>query len=429
MGTHTSTEIVRAARELAQVTKAETAELHRLHGENTACLNETTRQRDEEGLRLTLELLPELTPDAITRAVRLTGCVTFTRNDLIAAREEDRRARTAELAELEADPRFGRADHVIGELTNQREGICRQVAPFREIAGRATHPRLNRLIELGYDTPAYKIPFWHLEFYDDWKEGDEILERFPGCERFEQVRVQVLQAWRRIEEADAALAELDRQIAVYTDLQNRAAGLREYLARLDEAHLERAHEYLRLYLLETDMSRIGPCLEAEPALSDAFKRLRGLAAKTLYLERLNEQLGIEIAQLENLQGKAEHDADKWQRPKRAGETLEEADYERRYVVPREKMLRRRERYARMGGALRGYGDYSRVTYAGSILWWDEFTDGRFDGDFIPEVREFRLDHPEYHGPHGFAGDEDAATAEASLLHGTGGAAGGYADAS
>jgi len=426
---YSSTDIVRAARELSQATHAEMAELCRLREEQATCLNETTRQRDEEGLRLTMDLLPGLTREALERAVRLTGCVGLTQNDLIAAREEDRQARTAELADLEADPRLGRADHLIGDLTIQREGIERQAAPFREVAARAKHPRLNRLIELGYDTTSYNIPFWHLEFYDDWKEGDEILERFADCERFTQVRERVLQAWRKIEEADAAIAGLDRQIGEYTELKNQAAGLREYLDRLDEAHLERAHEYLRLYLLEGEMTRIGPSLEAEPALSASFKRLRGLAAKVTYLEQLDEQLGIEIAQLEHLRGKADHDADKWQRPKRASETLEQTDYDRRYVAPREKMLRRRERYARMGGALRSYGDYGRVSYAGNILWWDVFTDGRFDGDFIPEVREFRLDHPEYHGPHGLDGDGDAAAAEASLLHGGGGAAGGYLDAS
>jgi len=417
----TSGEVVQAARELSETTATEIGELSKLRNENTNSLNESTRLRDEEALRLSLALLPELSPAALANAARLTGCPSLSRQNLIAERDEDRRARTAELAETETDSRFTDADRLLAHLAEQRLEAVDLSAPGRDVMTRAQHQRLNRLIESGYDTQNYKTAFWELAFYDDWKAGDEILEKFPDIDRFASLREKLVQTWKTVEEFDRKIAELDSQTAEITAVQRRGEELRYYLEHLDEAHLERAHDCIRAYLLDGDLAAIGQCLSAEPALAESFKKLRGLAAKTLYLERINTQLDAEQAQLEEVRSKADHDIMKWQRPKRLSETLNDTDYDKRYFAPRERIRRRRERYGRMTDTIRDYDDYGRVTFTGNLLWWDVFTDGRFDGDFIPEVTSFHQNHPDYHGPHHLPDAEGTAAAtEAGLLHGDSG---------
>lgn len=428
MTVYRSSDVVQAARGLSDSTAMEIDELRKLRAENTNSLNEAVRQREEEALRLAVALLPELSPAALANAARLTGCASFSRPDLIAAREEDRRARTTELAETEADPRFAGHDRFMARLTELRNGHADRSAPARELAAKVQHPLLTRLIESEYDTSNYRTAFWQLEFYDDWKSGDEILERFPDLERFAQLRDRIIQAWSTIEESDREIAEIDSQAAEIEGVRKRSEELRLYLEQLDEAHLQRAHECIIQYLLDGDMAAIGQNLSAEPPLAESFKKLRGLAAKTLYLERINTQLGAELAQLDELKGKADRDAMKWQRPKRYAETLADTDYERRYIAPREKIQRRRERYARMTGSIRDYDEYGRVSFTGNLLWWDVFTDGCFDGDFIPEVSSFRHDHPDYHGPLHRLDAEDAAAAAEAGLHG-GAGTGGFLDPS
>jgi len=424
-----STDVVQAARALSETATTEIEELRKLKAENTSALNEAVRARDEEALRLAVALLPELSPPALERAAHLSGCPLLSRPDLVIRREEDRRARTAELAETEADPRFSNAASILSRLEKKRAEQLAESAPARQLSAKVQHPRLDRLIESGYDTPSYRTAFWQLEFYDDWKAGDEILERFPDLEAFAQLRPRILDAWKTIEESDRAIAETDSLIAAVEAARQRSAELRRYLEHLDDLHLERAHELLVRYLLDGDMSSIDRHLSTAPDLAEAFKTLRGTAAKALYLERINTQLDAELAQLGELKNKADRDTYKWQRPKRYNETLADIDYDRRYVAPRDKIRRRRKRYARMTGTIRDFTDYGRVNLTGSVLWWDVFTDGLFDGDFIPEVSAFRHDHPDYQGAHRHLGAEEAAAAaEAGLLHGETGP-GRFADAS
>jgi len=414
-----SNDVVLAARGLSEATVTEIEELRKLKGENTAALNEAVRMREEEALRLAMALLPELSLPALERAARLTGCPAFGRADLLTRLEEDRQARTAELSEIEADPRFTNAASILARLGEKRAEQLAESAPARRLSAKVQHPRLNRLIESGYDTPAYNTAFWQLEFYDDWKAGDEVLERFPDIEAFAQLRPRILDAWKTIEESDRAIDETNSRVADVEAVRQRRDELRRYLEHLDERHLELAHELLVQYLLEGDMASIDRHLfSAAPDLAEAFKSLRGTAAKALYLERINTQLDAELADLGELKNKADRDTYKWQRPKRYNETLTDTDYDRRYVVPRDKIRRRRERYARMTDTIRGYTDYSRVNLAGTVLWWDVFTDGSFDGDFIPEVSAFHQDHPDYQWPrHHLDAEEAAAATEAGLLHG------------
>ena len=53
--------------------------------------------------------------------------------------------------------------------------------------------------------------------------------------------------------------------------------------------------------------------------------------------------------------------------------------------PRERLVARRERFWRQYDRVATYDRYDRYDFAADMLWWDVMTDGRLDGNFIPEV--------------------------------------------
>jgi hypothetical protein len=69
------------------------------------------------------------------------------------------------------------------------------------------------LLESGYDTPAYAIGWWRLDYYRDWKAGDEVVEKFPGVDRFAAIRERLGEARKTLAVFDAKIAEVDARIA------------------------------------------------------------------------------------------------------------------------------------------------------------------------------------------------------------------------
>ena len=58
--------------------------------------------------------------------------------------------------------------------------------------------------------------------------------------------------------------------------------------------------------------------------------------------------------------------------------------------------RRLHKYRHTGDTIYSFNDYSRPSFIEEFLWWDIMTDGRLDGNFIPDVHEYYASHPSYH---------------------------------
>ncbi len=386
-------EIVAEARRGALEAEAEIGRLRELLAKNDAARAECLARCGEEALAMARSLLPELSPAALRDAARLAGDAFRGRPDPVVAREEERRRREEELRAIEADPAYRDRASLLAECSIERAEAVDLSAPDREYVARASHPRLDSLLASNYDTPAYATGWWRLDYYRDWKAGDEVVERFPGVERFAQVRERLLEARATLAVFDAKIAEIDARIAKIEGLARRAEELAAGIAGLDEEHLGRARERVREHLLSGDEAALSSSLAADPGLAGSFKVARGLAAKAEYLEKIGLELSEEITRLVEMKARFERDAAKWSRPKRAGQCVSEADFSRRYLEPRAKWSRRRERYGRMQAAIVEFRDYDRYRPGVDLLWWDVMTDGRLDGDFIPEVSAWHRGHP------------------------------------
>ena len=57
--------------------------------------------------------------------------------------------------------------------------------------------------------------------------------------------------------------------------------------------------------------------------------------------------------------------------------------------------RRAERYRSVSSTIYSFDAYDRANLSSDFLWWDLMTDGRYDGNFVPEVASYRQTHPDY----------------------------------
>jgi hypothetical protein len=61
--------------------------------------------------------------------------------------------------------------------------------------------------------------------------------------------------------------------------------------------------------------------------------------------------------------------------------------------PSAKLEARRRRYDEGYQTIVYFDRYDEFDYARDMLWWDLMTRGRIEGDYIPEVRGWREQHP------------------------------------
>jgi hypothetical protein len=402
--------------------RAQRAELERGLAYNDQLLSQHTQRRAEVARQanlaleeLTATLLPSLDRAALERAAALTGYTPLVQHDLRAMVEAERAELGDKIARIEAQPRFVHREHLRdprgGKLVLELAELLEAQRSVRAVITQCEHPRLSHLVEVGYGTPSYAVPFWRLSYYADWEAGDAILERFPG-KSFSEVRDELLRAEDAHRNLEARIQELKTQIADIDALVRAHAEAVEARRTVDLRHLQRARSHLARHVADSGPAAVGPRLAAAPDVEVIAKRVFGLAAKLAYLDRLGEaQLGR--ARAEMLEGIRRADAEilKMSRPKKLQAVLPLDKFQRRFRPRNERYLKGWQRYQRAADTIYVFDRYDRGSWVADFLWWDLMTDGRIDGDFIPEVAWHHQRYPDaYHER-----DDDGALAAAAAV--------------
>jgi hypothetical protein len=366
-------------------------------------------------------LVQALTPEWLDYAIRVTGFTALASENPLAMMQNEKTKRSERLAQIEADPRFAQRELLrhptTGSLPRALREMEESLRPLVDVLARCNHPRLQRLIESGYGTPAYSTGFWRMSYYEDWKAGDEILARFPGKTFFSQVRDEYLRAIQSVGPLQAEAARLRAEIAAGEALEREYFEGRQALATLDARWLAYVRQRVSSYMLECPPHVLAPRLTALPSVELAYKRALGLTAKARYLDQIFER---DVASFQRdaqtAIGKLDRDMTKLSRPKKANTTFPAEAFERRFRDRGPAFQKRWRRFEKTYGVVYGFSDYHLAPIAQAFLWWDLMTDGRLDGSFIPEVRDFYAAYPGYrYRPHR-ADDADllAAAAAASV---------------
>ncbi len=411
-------QFMEAARKQEAELRAEYARLAELDAQDRARTRQVWAEAAKALEELSAALLPALTPEAIARAVQLTGYQALVQQSPIARLEAEVRALEQRNAEIEADARY--RDRVllraprVGTLVRALAEVLEQRTIYQRTLEACAHPRLARLIEVGYGTEAYKIGWWRSSYYADWKAGDEILERFAGKKTFVEVRAEYVEARRADEEYAARQRQLEGEIDASESLEAERDENLCALASAPGRALAAARTALGEHLRQTPIAALGPRLEQDAEVGLLAKRWSGLEAKGAYLEALSmEQVGKPAQEISEALRKLSADVVKLSRPKKAGTRFPAEKFERRFQSRAPRFAKQRERYVRTYETIYVYEDYHRCHFGADWLWWDHMTHGRASGDFIPEVREFRGTHPDYHYQPAAVDDGDAAAAIAS----------------
>jgi hypothetical protein len=372
------------------------AELARRHHLRRAEVSQRYSQALEE---LLAALLPALAPDALHRAAQLTGYVPLLQPSVMGELQAERARLEERIAQIEPDPRFVHREFLrtprIGKLTREVDEILEHRVPFVALLRDASHPRIDHLIANGYGTPEYKVPFWRLSYYNDWEASDQILQFFPG-KTFAELRDEYIKARDTNAAFEARLADLHAEIAAGEALEREYLRSKEALATVDQRHLQRARHYLGRHVTDCGFRVLGPRLAADPSVEVLAKRVSGLGHKLTYLDQLGEaHLTKAEQELKASLQKTERNIQKYMRPKNFHAQIPAQVFQKTFQPRGARYNKGWQRYQHASDTVYVFDRYDRANLVQDFLWWDLMTDGRIDGDFLPEVIEHRRRYPDY----------------------------------
>lgn len=367
----------------------------RQHQDQIATLEQARREALDE---LARQYLPALLPESFASIPALTSYRQFELNNPFERMEQRRQSLSARIVAIESDERYIRREQLLdpaaGELTLKFAEAEKQLKFFDDsLAPYEMEPEFLGLIEIGYDTDDYSVNMWDLQYYSDWKYGDMITEKFEQ-ERFRDVRENYLRLKEARTEFNKDLVAIKKQKdAVESLIEERTQAL-SALETLEVDTLNACRLQLREHLEYIDLPELAKRSAANPDITNNIKRIHGIEKKREYLDELaNRYLKTEREQVVNAITKINAKIEKYSRPKHAHGVIPLEEANRWLKDPSEKIGARRRHYYRSYQTISEFDRYHAYDYARDMLWWDLMTDGRIDGDFVPEVHDWREQHP------------------------------------
>lgn len=365
------------------------------HLSQMAALEQARREALDELARL---YLPALLPQSFASIPALTMYRQFELNDPFEQMEQRRQSLSARVVAIEGDDRYIRReqllDPVAGELTLKFAAAETQLKFFDDsLAPYETEPEFLGLIEAGYDTDTYVVNPWELQYYSDWKYGDIITEKFER-EKFQEVRENYLRLKEARDEFHKDFTAIKKQKDDAESLIKERAQALSDLETLEVDTLNACRLQLREHLEYIDLTELATRSAPNSDITNNIKRIHGIEKKREYLDELvNKYLKTEREQIIKAATKLNAKIEKYSRPKHAYGFIPAEEATRWLKDPSEKIATRRMHYQRSYQTISEFDRYHAYDYARDMLWWDLMTDGRIDGDFVPEVRDWREQHP------------------------------------
>lgn len=382
-------------------------------------IKELEKRLDGSLFELAAALLPSLSEIDIARAGAMVGSSrgTIAGSNPLERREKDRRRAIRRIAEIDADPRWANRqslrDPVVGSLPREIAELVESVRPLRAKLLQAAHPRLERLLESFYGTTQYTTPAWRLSYYQDWKAGDEVLEKFPEHTTFGTLRAELVQTQEALATLEGHLKELRRELETGEALERERGAEEQGLATIDERHLRLTREGLVGALTDIPVDAIAQRVPRDPTLDALLKRIAGQREQMRYLEELEASVLRPLVQRaqEGAQ-RFQRDATKWRRSKMAGRRIPDHELDAK-LGRTEKLQKGWDRYDRAYTSVVSFDHYDAGGWGSDFLWWDIMTGGD-RGHYVPSVAMFRTEHPEWRMPRHHEDDAEADAAAAAL---------------
>jgi hypothetical protein len=346
--------------------------------------------------RLADALLPDLSPNSFQALSDKLGMPELM-GILRRSRERETKidARVAAIEETEAyhtrDSVRGRAELQLDEVRPLFDHALKDLRHLDSL------PRMPELIKRGYGTPEYPHKGWwryfKREFLEDWKHADEAcaalkLSSFPEvAARYRDRQEQCEVLGRTVRDIEDKLKNIERLE------EEREALLAERAAQPDTMRLEAGKRVASL--LESNLKLIDQ-LGFPETLKGRIREIDGMEHQVEYLQRLRVQIEQDAAQVQERAAKLREERDRYNsnmyRYRNKQFTNDQFEKRFRRDARYDKLY---TRYERTGNTVYVFNDYGRTSGLDDFLWWDVMTDGRLDGNFIPEVQEYVAANPNY----------------------------------
>jgi hypothetical protein len=414
--TISATDFVRHARSQIDIVNGALKEVETSQRQHQGQMKELQEARAKALDELVQLSIPALTREAFASIPQLTGYRQFETNDPFERMERRRQELSSRVVAIEQDQRYQRRqqllDSAAGDLVLKRNELEGQLKIMDETLYRYdAEPEFPGLVQRGYDTEQYPLKWWQLQYYRDWKYGDIITEKF-GQQSFRDVVYGYNQVRAGRAEVDRDYQAIRHQIAEIESLIAERGQCLSNLETIEVDTLNGCRQQLREHLEYIDRNDLAAWSASDPNRTGLLKRIHGIEKKMEYLDELARRyLEPEREQLTTLRAKLDKKITKYRRPKNAYASIPIAEANSILKDPRPKLASRRQRYNQSYQTIYYYDRYDAFDFSRDMLWWDLMTDGRIDGDFIPEVHAWREQHP----GRGAAYDSGLAGADPTLI--------------
>ena len=391
--------IQRAASQLAAY-EAERTNLQSLIAQNQQRRTDLEQRLQTAFINLSATVLPDISESALSQ---LASDIHAPRLATLWSAMQQREAQLRrELQEIEADEEYKKsaaltAPHT-GVLSSQIEEIEPILAKLKaELDLMESLPLMQHLVSSGYGTDRYAhkgfLRFFNKEYLQDWKYADQILERLKATS-FLDVASRYSELHNQVRTLTDSLNDLRTQFdRVEHKVHEHESDLDELSHLSDHLRIEAGKE-ISIFI----QSRKDSAAQQLPNGSEAVKSyapIDGLTHQLEYMDQLNVKIANDVNDL-NLRAdklraeKARYEQD---RHRFRNKSFNEEQFAHRFG--NERYAKAYNRYDKMGNTIYVFDDYYRPSLFQEFLWWDVMTDGRMDGNFIPEVHSYYNTHPNY----------------------------------
>ena len=336
-----------------------------------------------------------LEASCVNAAAQQVGCRELVGFDPAAAVTERRAALQRELDEIEQGEVWPQIAQELAQLEAELAAQQEVLRPSQRFVRRAEHERLETLLDNGYGTESYDVPWWRMSYYSDWKAGDEILEGYPAHEEWGPWVEEYRHHFNEVARLAGEVEQLDERVALMKRVQRDHFELSQ---RLLGVEAEVGHHVRDT--LKASLARGGPAVFGAMAAGAehelAAKRWAGIGKQLQYLQELRENQLEPFGEGINKQiAKLERKSIKYRRPKKAHTRFSADEFERTFKDRRPKYEKFWKRYDAAFAAIRDFERYEYGSFEERFLWWDLMGEGRVKNRFSPEVEEFYEEYPDY----------------------------------
>lgn len=395
-------EFIREAQKQLAFYNETVAELQKVLTKNALHTTELDGRLNDAYTQLCNETFGELSPTDYAATAQTMGFPRIANvvQDLTA----QKRTIESELVSIQANEQWQKRE----ALTHPTSGVLSaQISELEPLYTRVAaeeqrmncHPRLAALLQRGYGTSAYPhkgfLKFLNAEYLDDWKAADEIVAQL-GVKDFSDVAYAYGQARDQRISLEESLRELRSQRDGILAMDARYIALQQQHTAWDST--VRAAIGKELYAAHTVQSQNTSFAPQNiKGVENARTSIDGIQHQQRYVQELSNKVMADINTINEKATKLSAEKVRYESDMYRFRNKQFSDEQFAHKFNRsDRYSRMAERYNRTGNTIVVFNDYNRADGLRDFLWWDVITDGRLDGNFIPDVYEYRTNNPDYH---------------------------------